>query len=143
MILSAIEKAYKQAKLKGWDKIYWAIDLHGTCLKSNYDSYKFELVNDMVIPTLKLIQSLPESVLIMWSSGYRTDLDNARAFFEDRGVYFKYININPEVDNTKTGNFKKKMYFSIGLDDKFGFNPDYDWSSIAWELSKKPKWLIL
>lgn len=130
MILDSIIKAYDDMLRKNYNKIYWAIDLHGTCLKSTYDSTEFELINEYVIPTLKLIQARPESVLVMWSSGYTEDLARAIMFFIDHKVYFKYINMNPEVFNTRTGCFEKKFYFSIGIDDKFGFNPSTDWQHI-------------
>lgn len=130
MIISAIKRAYKQLEDKNWDKIYWAIDIHGTCLESNYKSGEFQLINEDVIKTLRVIQSLPESVLIMWTSAYTQDLYALRAFFELHGVKFNYLGINPEVENTKTGNFHRKFYFSVLLDDKAGFDPDTDWKLI-------------
>ena len=48
--------------------------------------------------------------------------------FEENGIHFDYINENPEVDNNELGNFDKKLYFNIGIDDKFGFDAENgDW----------------
>lgn len=141
-IKKAIKRAYEQLSEKNWNKIYWAIDMHGTCLKSNYksgnyESGNFELINEDVINTLKLIQSLPESVLIMWTSAYTPDLVRLREFFELEGVSFDYSCENPKIRNTETGYFNKKFYFSILLDDKAGFDPDNDWRKIYNFLLKK------
>lgn len=130
MIIDAIKRAYKQLEEKDWDKIYWAIDIHGTCLESNYESGNFKLINDDVIKTLKLIQSLPESRLIMWTSAYTQELYRLQEFFDSYEVDFTYLGENPDVRNTETGNFNKKFYFSILLDDKAGFNPETDWKLI-------------
>lgn len=130
MIIDAIKRAYQQLEDKNWDKIYWAIDMHGTCLESNYKSGEYKLINDDVIKTLKLIQSLPESRLIMWTSAYEQELYRLQEFFDLQGVDFDYLGENPQVRNTETGNFNKKFYFSILLDDKAGFDPETDWKLI-------------
>ena len=36
MITRSIETCLRQAKAKGWDKTYWAIDIHGTILRPTY-----------------------------------------------------------------------------------------------------------
>lgn len=135
-LIKAIERAYKIKEERNWDTIYWAIDLHGVCLKSNYTSHEFDWVNDNVIETLRLIQSLPESKIIIWTSCYDDDYQTISEFFGDIGISC-YINCNPEVENTDTGCFDDKFYFSVLLDDKAGFNPDVDWREIYEYLNNK------
>ncbi len=36
MIIRAIENCLRNAKERGWEKTYWAFDVHGTILKHNY-----------------------------------------------------------------------------------------------------------
>jgi len=130
MIIKAIERAYKRANEKEWDKIYWAIDLHDTCFESNYMSGKYKLINDDVIKTLKLIQSCQESILIMWTSAHHEEWPSLWNFFNSNGIQFNYFNFNPEIGNTETGCFEEKFYFNILLDDKAGFDPEIDWKLI-------------
>ena len=130
-IIKAIEEAYKLMDTRGYKKIYWAIDLHGVCLKSNYIPNKYEIINEDVIPTLQLISSLPESVIILWSSCYEEEQENILEFFDNLGeINVKYFNYNPQVGNTETGCFNEKFFFSVLLDDKAGFDPDTDWREI-------------
>ena len=37
---------------------------------------------------------------------------------------------NPEVGNTSFQNFEVKLYFNVGIDDKFGFEPETDWVKV-------------
>ena len=130
MILDAIDRAYAQLTEKSWNTIYWSIDLHGTCFKSNYEPGQYEWINHKVHKTLRYISCLPESVIILWSSCYPIEQENIKAFFRRWGVEVTYFNENPEVINTLTGCFDKKFYTSIIIDDKAGFNPETDWELI-------------
>lgn len=38
MITRAIKNCLENAKLKGWDKTYWAFDIHGTMLMPTFKS---------------------------------------------------------------------------------------------------------
>lgn len=130
MIIDAIKNAFAQAKEKHYPSIYWCIDLHGTCFKSNYSPGKFEWINDKVLPALEKIQKCPKTTIILWTSCHKKDYYDIMQFFAKHRIIIGYINENPEVENTKTGNFKKKFYLSIGIDDKFGFDPETDWCLI-------------
>lgn len=130
MIQDAINKAYAQMKERKWNRIYWAIDLHGTCFKCNYVPRTYEWFNDDVVETLKYIQSLPESEIILWSSCYHNEQVNIIEFFKANGINIGYFNQNPYILNTLSGCFNQKFYFSILVDDKAGFDPDTDWKII-------------
>ena len=45
-------------------------------------------------------------------------------------IHFDYANENPEVGNTSFQNFEVKLYFNVGIDDKFGFEPETDWVKV-------------
>ena len=130
MIISAIARAYKIMNERNWDKIYWCIDLHDTVLKANYNNDNFEFVNTDVINALHHISSKPESVIILWSSCHEEQQHMITKMLNDHGIRVDYFNENPEVPNTKTGNFDKKFYFSILIDDKAGFDYRVDWANI-------------
>lgn len=130
MILKSIETAYKNFKERNFDKIYWCIDLHGTCLKNTYNETEFVWINQDVVEALKLISSRKECALIIWSSSHEKYISNVNDFFKKHNIQIDYINQNPEVENTKTGCFDKKFYLSIGVDDKFGFVPEVEWNDI-------------
>ena len=53
-----------------------------------------------------------------------------RARFAEEGIHFDYANENPEVGNTSFQNFEVKLYFNVGIDDKFGFEPETDWVKV-------------
>jgi len=50
MVLRAIKNAFKLKENRGWDRIYFAIDLHSTVVKPNYST---DSISNRVLPTLK------------------------------------------------------------------------------------------
>ena len=128
-IIKAVERAYSLLQERNWDTIYWAIDLHGTCIKSNYVSGEYEWINEDALKCLQLIRSLKETRIILWSSVYSKEQLNIRKFFYENDVEVDFFNNSLE-KNTETGCFDTKFYFSILLDDKAGFDPDTDWKLI-------------
>ena len=126
----ALVDAYDKMAQRGWDTIYWAIDLHGVCLKSNYEQGGYAWVNEKAVEALKLISSLPESKIILWSSVYKREMFSILDFFYDEGIKIYGFNANLHEGNTRVSCFDQKFYFSILLDDKAGFDPDEDWDVI-------------
>lgn len=129
-ILNAVIRAYNVAEERDWDVVYWSIDLHGTVLQSNYSNAEFVFIDDKVVPALQKIRALPETRIILWSSINAEDELKIRKLFEDNGIAVDYVNQNPEIVSTGTGNFDAKFYFSILVDDKAGFTPSM-WTSVA------------
>ncbi len=129
-IVRAIQNAYDTARSRNWDTIYWAIDLHGVCLKSTYKSGAHEFYSDYAIRALQTISSLPESKIIIWTSTHEAQYQQIRDLFWNNGCNVHYINENPEVPSTSISSFDSKFYFSVLLDDKAGFDQDEDWAKI-------------
>lgn len=138
MIKKAITRAYDILEARNWDTVYWAIDLHGVCLKSNYQNGGYTFENDDVLKGLRAISERPESKIILWSSCHKAEQPAIIAFMAEHGVTVHYFNENPEVEDTSTGNFTDKFYFSILLDDKAGFDPETDWKEIIQTLLWMP-----
>lgn len=131
MIVKAIERAYRVMKERNWDTVYWAIDLHGVCLKSNYAQGGYEWINPLVLRGLRFISERAENKIILWSSAYPTEYPAIIKFFNDSGIKILAFNENPEAADTPSGCFSSKFYFSVLLDDKAGFDPDNDWYDIC------------
>ena len=100
-IAKAFEAAFRRKREKNWEKIYVVVDIHDTILR--------------------------DICLILWSGCYPDRLEKYRQRFAADGIHFDYINENPEVGNSAFQNFDKKLYFNVGIDDKFGFDPETDW----------------
>jgi len=47
--------------------------------------------------------------------------------FKENGIFFDYVNENPEYENLSFACFDTKFYYDIGIDDKFGFDANIDW----------------
>lgn len=130
MIAKAIARAYETMRERNWDTIYWAIDLHGVCMTSNYTEGKHEFLHPFVIDTLKLISDFPETQIILWSSVHEKEKKAIIKAFEDHGIRILGFNFNPREASTSTGCFDQKFYFSVLLDDKAGFDPATDWAVV-------------
>lgn len=133
MISDAIIKAYQEKYLRKWDTLYFAIDLHGTIIKK-YTGNSIEAYNGAET-VLKALTSLSDVVLILYTS---TSEENLKPFYKwcsDRVITFKYLNENPECISNKTGDFSKKFYFNVLIDDRAGFDPELGWDDILRSLN--------
>jgi hypothetical protein len=130
MIQKAIDRAYDVMQERGWDTIYWAIDLHGVCLKSNYENGGYTFFNEDAKAGLQAISARPESKIILWSSCHDYEKQPIIDFMAEHGIKVRHFNKNPDEQNTKTGCFDQKFYFSVLLDDKAGFDPETDWKHV-------------
>jgi hypothetical protein len=119
----ALSIAIDTKKRKNWDYIYIAVDIHSTVLKPNYDSSN--------IPTefyphakevLGLLGGIDSVKLIMWTSSTPEDIREYKKLFVKEGIFFDYVNENPEVKSEGFGYFEDKFYFNLLLEDKAGFD---------------------
>jgi hypothetical protein len=127
-ITRAIDSAYVMKKERGWDKIYFAIDLHGTIIKPgrNIVMEFYEGAKE----TLQYLSQQKDIVLILYTSTKIPALVPFLSWCDENEVNFKYINENPECANTHDGDYSKKPYFSILADDRSGFDPHVDWVAV-------------
>lgn len=132
-IIKVFEAAFKRMKEKNWDYIYVMVDVHGTIFKpcykneENFEEYPFAR------KALHLMSENPKIKIILWSSTRRAVMnDYFLALTPD--VYVDFINGNDDVTVTKDDvdsmDFSMKPYFNVGIDDKFGFEPETDWEEI-------------
>lgn len=128
MISRAIEGAYKKMHDRGWDTIYYLVDLHETVYCNNYDGLALNFYPD-AITGLQYLTSLPETKIILWSSVYEEDKSSYIEALKEHNIKVDAFNNNPFEKNTKVGCFNEKPYFSVLIDDKAGFIPS-DWLKI-------------
>ena len=79
---------------------------------------------------LQLMTNRDDICMILWSGCYDEQMAMYRSHFAEEGIRFDYANENPEVGKTSFQNFEVKLYFNVGIDDKFGFEAETDWVKV-------------
>lgn len=128
-IFRAIAAAYEKTSERKWDRVYWAVDLHGTCMKSTYIPFTYEWLSEDIKAALVKISKFKETNLILWSSVSEEEKPHILKFFADAGIKVLAFNENPLEEGTDTCHVDEKFYFSILVDDKAGFCPS-EWLAI-------------
>ena len=82
---------------------------------------------------LQFLSSKDDVVLILFTCSYEDEIYRMIKYLNCTDIHFDYVNENPEVSNTTYGDYSKKMYCNILLEDKAGFEPK-DWYAIKKEL---------
>lgn len=129
-IANAFKAALRRKLEKGWEKIYVVVDIHDTFLRACYEQEETYEYMPYAKPALQLLTSRDDICLILWSGCYPERLEAYRKRFSEDGIHFDYVNENPEVTNTSFQCFEDKLYFNVGIDDKFGFDPETDWARV-------------
>lgn len=129
-ITTAFKNAFERKIEKNWDKIFVLVDIHDTILKACYEQAECYEYFPMAKEALQELSSRHDICLILWSSCYPEKLDSYVDRFSNDGITFDYVNRNPEVVNTSLACFDDKLYFNVGIDDKFGFDAETDWAEV-------------
>lgn len=132
MITRAITNALRDKEKKNWQRMYWAVDIHGTMIVPNYTGG--------VLPSefyphakevMQRISKREDIVLILFTCSHPHEVEKYMDFFQSNGIHFKYANRNPEAENTAYGCYEHKPYFNVLFEDKCGFDPATDWLHIS------------
>ena len=126
-IAKAFEVAFNRKKEKNWEKIYVVVDIHDTILRASYENEETYDYYPYAREALQLMTNRDDICMILWSGCYEEKMAEYRSHFAENGIHFDYVNENPEVSKTSFQNFETKLYFNVGIDDKFGFEPETDW----------------
>ena len=133
-IIRAFESAIVRSRAKHWDYIYILIDMHGTIFIPSYLSKETYEFYPYAKEVLRMLSKASNTKLILWTSTRPIDTVEYQKVFMSNGIYFDYVNENPEVERQPTDpeslDLNQKFYFNIGIDDKFGFEPEIDWKLI-------------
>lgn len=129
-ISQLFNEVWKKKEERGWDCIYIMVDLHGVILPSNYHaSNDLQFISPYTEQCLQWLSNQKDVKLILWSSSHLKEVIRTERWLLDKGIIFDYFNENPIEKNTEYADFSKKPYFSIGIDDKFGFEAS-DWQEL-------------
>ena len=130
-IIRAFEAAFNRAKEQNWDYIIVLVDIHDTIFKASWDKPENYEYLGKAKETLQLMTKMPNIKMILWSSSYKEKLSDYIRYMTMDFIDFDAINENIEgTTNTKLACFDKKPYFSVGIDNAFGFDPERDWKDI-------------
>lgn len=131
MITRAIENCLRNGKERGWEKTYWAFDIHGTILKPTYkpNDISREFYPD-AIEVMQWLGNRKDIIKILYTCSYPHEIDQYIEHFKGHKIFFDYINENPDVADGGYGYYKDKFYFNVVLDDKAGFDGNSDWTEI-------------
>lgn len=137
-LVSCIEKQYEIARSRGWDRMYWAVDLHSTIILPNYKKMKAEDVvyYPHAMEVMQMLSDRKDIRLIMYTCSWPAEIEEYQKRFIQDGIRFDWVGHNPEVCNSEYGDYSKKPYFNVLLDDKAGFDADEDWKNLSWALSQ-------
>jgi len=130
-----IKRAFEQKKERGWPVLYFAIDLHDTIIKGTYS--KFNEGREFYPYAKEVLQWLtkrPDMKLILWTSSHPEPIADILSWLESHDIKFDFVNENPDCKNTKLCDFSKKLYMSVILDDKAGYDGETGWIFLAAEL---------
>ena len=136
-ITKAFEVAFTRKKEKNWEKIYVVVDIHDTILHACYENEEIYHYYPYAREALQLMTCRDDICMILWSGCYDEQMAQYRSRFAQEGIRFDYANENPEVGNTSFQNFEVKLYFNVGIDDKFGFEAETDWVKVIEALSSQ------
>jgi len=139
MLIDTLNKQYENAKVKKWNKIFFAIDCHDTIVKGNYvtDVLPTEFLKDAK-ETLQMLSKRTDVCLILYTCSHEVEIIKYLEFFKNLNIKFSHVNKNPEVPNTALGCYTDKLYFNILLDDKADFL-ESDWLVIKEFYTNKPE----
>ena len=129
-IRKSFENAFKRKREKGWEKIYVIVDIHDTILHASYENEETYSYLPNAKEALQRLSDRDDVCLILWTSCHNEQLEAYMRHFADNGIVFNYANKNPEVEDTAISNFADKLYFNVGIDDKFGFDGETDWEKV-------------
>lgn len=131
MIRKAIKTAWDKAIYKGWDKTYWALDIHQTIIKPNY---KYGEIPTEFYPDAKeVLQELSKRsdvCMFLYTCSHPEEIENYFKFFHSHDINFQFANVNPEVVSQGYGCYDKKPYYDVLFEDKCGFDAETDWSEV-------------
>ena len=139
-IISAIHKAFQIKKTRNWETIYFAIDIHDTIIKSNYQSGN--IPTDFYPHAIEALQALTlrkDIKLILYTCSHPHEILEYLDLFKSHDICFDFVNENSDIKTNPQGygNYDRKPYFNVLLDDKAGFDPLIDWIEIIKVLHEK------
>ena len=135
-IVKSLVENYYYMKQRGWNKLYFAIDLHGTIIKPGRNNKEMTVYPEAERGLL-FLNSIPYITMILFTSTHKRNLMEFYNWCLNKGIYFPYINENPECEKeTLSGDYTKKFYYNVLIDDRAGFDYTTDWDIVIETIGK-------
>jgi len=140
------QEAFLEAKEKGHDHIVVAVDLHGTIvnstlfnrIKGTEEEKLAHSIYHPAIEALTLMTEDPEIEMFIHSGTEPSSLIRIKNSLET--CFDIKISLGYSATTTiEKQSFSKKPYFGVLLDNKAGFDPEYDWEGISIFLKSRKK----
>ena len=130
-IIGTFEAAFCRAKNQNWDYIVVLVDIHDTIFKASWEGPENYEYLGKAKETLQLMTKMQNIRLILWSSSYEDKLLEYQHYMAQDNIFWDAVNKNiDEIKNTSLACFDNKLYFNVGIDNAFGFEPERDWIKI-------------
>ncbi|MCK9435086.1 MAG: hypothetical protein M0R32_09785 [Candidatus Cloacimonetes bacterium] len=133
-IYQLFDRQFSLKKEKNWDVLSIAVDWHDTLMPSTYTKEN-QIGESQYYPycleALQRLSARNDIHLVLFTSSYPKHYQYLLDDLEENGIHIHSVNANPDEKDTKTGDFSKKFYFNILLDDRAGFQPETDWKEIC------------
>lgn len=126
-ITKSFEGAFKRMRDRNWEKIYVLVDIHDTIFEACYHNKEEYKWYPFAKECLDIMSHSQKISLILWTSTHKKIINEYLGYFKANGIRFNMVNSNTETQNTDLSCFDEKTYFNVGIDDKFGFEPETDW----------------
>lgn len=134
-IIKVFEAAFYRAKENNWDYIVVLVDIHDTIFKATYSKEENYEYIGKAKDALQVMSARKDIKIILWSSTFskvqyilQLDKDNIIVDAFNRNI--------DGIENTEIACFDEKLYFNVGIDNAFGFDPERDWDDIYNYLSQ-------
>ena len=119
------------AEDRGWERTYWAFDIHETIIRPNW---KVDEIPTTFYPfakeTLQLVSKRTDIIRILYTCSHPQEIEKYLKFFASYDIHFDHVNENPQVGNSGYGCYDKKPYFNVLFEDKCGFDAESDWEAV-------------
>lgn len=129
-LIKYIKNVLDNRERNGYEYIYFLIDVHNTILIPSFDNEETFRYYKNAKEALQMLSNCKFIKMIMWTSSYPEKIRMYLNHFKENGINFDFANENPLISNGSFGCFNSKFFYDIGIDDKFGFEPENDWSLI-------------
>jgi hypothetical protein len=141
LINNILDNHFSNIKKKEWDYTYWAIDIHKTIV---YPDYKVDSVPKKMYPNaekvLKILTERDDIKLILYTCSHPNEIEEYLKHFKSLGIKFDYVN-KSGIENDALGDYSKKIYFNVLLEDKAGFYAEKDWYDVEFALKMGDSYL--
>ena len=129
-IEKSFDNAFKRMVERKWDKIYVLVDIHDTIFEACYHEKENHKWYPFAKEVLQIMSYARNISLILWTSSHKESINEYLEYFKANGISFDMVNSNSETKNNELSCFDEKMYFNVGIDDKFGFDAETDWETV-------------